>query len=179
MSVSPVVQLFFAWFLAALLGAAAVHKLRDRVEFLQTLAAYRLLPQFALRQAVYGLAAAELAAAVLLLVPAWRMVGGVAAMALMLVYALAIGINLARGRATIDCGCSATATPINTALVVRNLVLALMAATVIPAATGSTPGGAVLLIVGLSVAAAVLLYLTINQLIANWASHRDLWENHV
>lgn len=176
---SPLLQLFCAWFLAVLLAGAAVHKLRDRAGFLQTLAAYRLLPQPVLRPAIYALATVESLTAVALMTGEWRMAGGIAALLLMLLYGAAIGINLARGRTTIDCGCSATETPINAVLVVRNMVLALMAAAVIPPIAGNAPGGLALLMLGLSVAAAAVLYLAINQLIANWASHRDLWENHV
>jgi len=123
----PVVDLTLRAALALLLLAAAVHKLRDPGTFRATLAEYRLLPD-AVAPAAAGLViGVELAiAAALLALPA---PGLVATALLLATYALAIGINLARGRRHIDCGCGGPAArqPISGRLVARNLLLAAVA----------------------------------------------------
>ena len=51
----------------------------------------------------------------------------------MLLYAVAIAINMVRGRREIDCGCSLQSRPIGRWMVVRNLLLALaLAVTALP-----------------------------------------------
>ncbi|MGH8629603.1 MAG: MauE/DoxX family redox-associated membrane protein, partial [Burkholderiales bacterium] len=66
----------------------------------------------------------------------------VLACALLLVYALAMGINLARGRRDIDCGCfkSALKQTISGWLIGRNLLLAAAAAALLLPLAGRTTG---------------------------------------
>jgi hypothetical protein len=73
-----------------------------------------------------AIAAAELAVATALVLPASRTSGALGAVALLAVYSIAIGVNLGRGRRTIDCGCGALGArqPISEWLVVRNAALA-------------------------------------------------------
>jgi hypothetical protein len=120
--------------LALILLGAAWHKLSEPNMFLSALAAYRLLPQGLLDVAARGIPLLEIALGAGLLVPATRSVALVGVALLMLVYALAIGINLARGRSYIDCGCGGAAHPLSWGLVVRNGVLAAAAL----AASGAT-----------------------------------------
>ncbi len=133
--------------LAVLFGASGAGKLSDRRGFRGVLAAYRLLPagRGVLTLATWLLPLLEICAALLmtgalaagrppLLVAA---AGGLAAL-LLTVYALAMAINLLRGRARIDCGClgfGAHGRRIRWAMVVRNLVLAgiVLAVAVLPA----------------------------------------------
>ncbi|HYB98406.1 MAG TPA: MauE/DoxX family redox-associated membrane protein [Candidatus Limnocylindrales bacterium] len=124
MDVAIVIALRLA--LAVLLAAAALHKLRDVARFRLTLQSYDVLPAPFLNVAAWLLLAAEAAAA------AWLMSGlaagaaGAAVAALMLTYAVAIAINLRRGRTDIDCGCAGPAAriPLSAALVVRNILVA-------------------------------------------------------
>jgi hypothetical protein len=120
--------------LALILLGAAWHKLSEPNMFLSALAAYRLLPQGLLDVAARGIPLLEIALGAGLLVPATRSVALVGVALLMLGYALAIGINLARGRSYIDCGCGGAAHPLSWGLVVRNGVLAAAAL----AASGAT-----------------------------------------
>ena len=68
----------------------------------------------------------ELGAALGLLLPATRALAAATLMALLVLFAAAMAINLGRGRSDIDCGCfiGVQKQRISWALVVRNLVLA-------------------------------------------------------
>jgi hypothetical protein len=110
--------------LTLILLGAAWHKLSEPNMFLSALAAYRLLPQSLLDVAARGIPLLEIALGAGMLVPATRSIALVGVALLMIGYALAIGINLARGRSYIDCGCGGAAHPLSWGLIVRNGVLA-------------------------------------------------------
>ena len=123
--------------LAALFAAAGVLKVRAFREWPQVLENHRLLPARLLRPVAIALPIAELSVALgLLAAPghaasgaAWRAVFTVAVLAaasLLVLFALAIGINLRRGRILIDCGClgGRLRQPLAPWMVGRNLVLA-------------------------------------------------------
>ena len=120
--------------LALILLGAAWHKLSEPNMFLSALAAYRLLPQSLLDVAARGIPLLEIALGAGILVPATRSVALVGVALLMTGYALAIGINLTRGRSYIDCGCGGAAHPLSWVLLVRNGVRAAAAL----AASGAT-----------------------------------------
>jgi len=127
----PVASRAIALGLAVLFVAAALHKARGFGDFTAVLGEYRLLPPHAVAVAAAALLCAELVLATCLTVPLWQKQGALGAAFVLLVYSLAIGINLARGRREIDCGCGAGARPLSSALLVRNGLLvaaALMAA---------------------------------------------------
>ncbi|MEW6268005.1 MAG: MauE/DoxX family redox-associated membrane protein [Thermodesulfobacteriota bacterium] len=132
----PVVVVILRAALALLLAAAAVHKLRDAGAFRASVAAYALLPDAAVGAFSRVLPALEVAIALALLGPATGHAGALAAAALLAVYALAIGINLARGRRDLDCGCFGVSSrqTIGGALLARNaLLIAAALATLAPA----------------------------------------------
>ena len=122
----PVVGTIIALGTAVLLGWAGLHKIRESHEFFEVLTAYRLLPGSVIPAAVYVLPAVELLTSLGLIVPASRRAACVAAAALLLGYGCAIGINLARGRRDLDCGCSLATgrRPIAAWMLLRNGVLA-------------------------------------------------------
>ncbi len=103
--IDPVVPAVLRGALALLFASAAVHKLRDLPAFRVALEAYELLPGRLPRLAAPALVAAELGTVALLLSPAARPWGFVAAGLLLSLYTAAIGVNLLRGRLGIDCGC--------------------------------------------------------------------------
>ncbi|MCC6763663.1 MAG: methylamine utilization protein MauE [Deltaproteobacteria bacterium] len=122
----PAVTLAARAAFALLFAGAAWHKLRDRSGFAAVLAGYRVLPERVVPAAGAALAALELATAGAWLVPGAARGAALATVALLAVYALAIGVNLARGRRAIDCGCGVggAAQPIGEGLVARNVLLA-------------------------------------------------------
>lgn len=115
--------------LALLFAVAAGHKLGDLRRFRATLDAYRLLPASLLSMVASGLPGVEAGVACALVVPRLRAAALLASAALLLVYAAAIGVNLARGRRDIDCGCAGPGVrrPIGEWLVARNVAVAAVA----------------------------------------------------
>ncbi|MFT8945261.1 MAG: MauE/DoxX family redox-associated membrane protein [Acetobacter aceti] len=85
---------------------AGVSKLREHDLFLGTLSSYRLLPASFLETAAWGLGAVEVLVGLMLLSGIGQGVGGVAAAGLMVTFALAMGINVMRGRTDLSCGCT-------------------------------------------------------------------------
>jgi hypothetical protein len=126
MTVDPAIVLVLRAALALLFSLAAVHKARAPREFRAVLGAYRLLPAVLVGPAAIVLPAVEAALAAALATPRLGAAGLVGAAALLLVYAGAMAVNLARGRRDLDCGCLGFARrrPIGPGLVARNLVLA-------------------------------------------------------
>ena len=125
----PLPLLTIALSLAALFGAAAVHKLLALEEWPGVVRNYRLVPDALVRPLAGALLCAEgLTSGALLWPPAQR-AGACAATGLLVCYATAIWINLRRGRTSIDCGCfgSQLRQGISAWLVWRNLLLALLA----------------------------------------------------
>jgi hypothetical protein len=151
--------LFVAGLAPALLAAlvfarAAVFKLRDLPAFADAVEAYDILPALLGRPLARALPAVEMALAAALLAPWTRQVGEIAAAGLLVLFATAMGINLARGRRHIDCGCGdpAKRQALSWMLVGRNLVLAvlLLAAAASPAGQGSVPAVAIALTAALA-----------------------------
>jgi uncharacterized membrane protein YphA (DoxX/SURF4 family) len=107
---------------------AAYGKLRHGMPFQGVVANYRLLPDAMVAPAAYLIPPVELLLGATLLLGLafpWPELG---AAALLLLFALAMGINLRRGRRHIDCGCfqSALKQTLSWTLVMRNVVLALL-----------------------------------------------------
>jgi Methylamine utilisation protein MauE len=153
--------------LAAVFALAAVTKLRALDEFIGVVHNYRVLPEMLARPVAYGLPPLEAAIALGLLTEPTRTLAGSGAAFLLLVFGLAMGVNLVRGRVEIDCGCFASALKqrISWSLVARNLVLiglALLALqSPLPARTATWLD---LVTVGTAVLGAVLLYVAFTQL---------------
>jgi len=155
--------------LAALLAAAASHKLRDRRAFGRVIQAYDLLPEALAPVATVGLALVELGLALALLLPASRAGAGFGVALLMLLYAAAIGINLWRGRRDIDCGCSGpgAAQPLRPVLLLRNLALALLAGVAALPASGRPLDALDIFVTIAASAVALLMFVAVDGLLAN------------
>jgi hypothetical protein len=102
---------------------AAASKMRHWSIFEGVVGNYRLLPQFAVRAFAWLLPPSEVAVAlaVVLNLP----YAALAATALLTLFAVAMAVNILRGRSHIDCGCfnSALKQPLRWSLVIRNAVL--------------------------------------------------------
>ena len=123
--IDPVVDLTVRLALALLFGAAAWHKLSDSARFEAALRSYRALPAWAERPAAWLIPGAEALIAASLLSSTTRTAAALAGACLLCAYSAAIGVNIARGRRDIDCGCfvSSANVPLSWALLVRNAVL--------------------------------------------------------
>ena len=111
---------------ALLLASAAIQKFRDLSRFADIVAAYRVLPTALGRPVAWLIPCLEAAIAIAL---AWEPIrnGAVmAAMALLIAYAVGLGVNLRRGRLDLDCGCGPARDRRRIAawMVWRNLLLA-------------------------------------------------------
>jgi hypothetical protein len=104
---------------------AAVGKVQRWREFKGILAAYQLLPHWAVSAGAAGVALVEFVTG-LALVAAWRTPTiGVVAAGLFVVFAAAMAVNILRGRTSLDCGCFQSARqPLEWRLVFRNLMCA-------------------------------------------------------
>jgi hypothetical protein len=129
----PLYQLTIAFALATLLGAAAAQKCWAWSEWPGVLRNFRLLPEAVVGVAAVAVPAAEFASAAALLWPPLRAGGAIGAALLLLLFAAALGQNLRRGRTRIDCGCfgSRLSQGISRWMVVRNLALAGLAASLL------------------------------------------------
>ncbi|MCZ6658873.1 MAG: methylamine utilization protein MauE [Gammaproteobacteria bacterium] len=169
--------LIASWTLAGIFMVAAVHKTRNYLEFVGILNQYKLLPNFSIPYVAPLVIAAELAGAAALLTVLTRDMGLAICVGLLGIYILAIGINLARGRAAIDCGCGGEATPLSVWLVLRNVVLIILASTAW-STTEATMSFSIYLLAATTTALLWLIYVTGNQLLANWGKRQTPADQH-
>lgn len=157
-----------AWFLAWLFGTAALHKARNIEHYRRLMGKYLngspVGPVF-----VWLVASVELSVALTMLLPQTRWTGLAGTALLLIAYASLMGVQLARGRADMKCGCAGPAsdTTISPALMLRNLACAALA---LVAMTPNISVDAGVAGVGLALFVATfaaLTYLGSEQLIAN------------
>jgi hypothetical protein len=158
-----------------LLLLGAVHKLTGIAAFRAILADYRIMPAGLVAPVAIGVGVMEAGLGAAWLIAADKSVPAIATVALLLVYATGIGVNLLRGRTHISCGCSFGRAAggddlLSWGLVGRNLVLAACAATAMLPATARAFGGLDYFTLVTALAAAVLLFAASNQLIRNRAA---------
>ena len=121
---------------------AAVQKMRHWRLLPGVIANYRLLPEGAVAPAASVLPPLELLLSIGLLSAQLQPWPELAAVALLLLFAGAMAVNIARGRVHIDCGCGQVflAQHLSRSLVARNLVLAaLLLPSFVPAAPVPMP----------------------------------------
>lgn len=150
------IGLFVQFLLGLLLASTGLAKLADARRFRSAVADYRILPSALVPPVARLVPAVEVAAAAALLTGVAETAGLVAAGAAFLVFAAAMAVTLARGRA-IDCGCGPgdRAHPVTWTLVARNVLLT--AAAVTAAVLVDRPGWDTRLPVLLAAASTALL----------------------
>lgn len=155
---------------------AAYHKLASGAEFRVTLLEYQLLPEWLISPASRIIPMTEILLGCSWLLSSYgQTLTAVASASLLGLYALAIGINLRRGRVYFDCGCSFGGKDdseqfLSGGLVVRNLILiATVLITLLPTTTRSFGIGDYATLAAVLLAA-TLLFAAANQLIANRAA---------
>ena len=122
----PVFGYLITTAIALLFASAAAHKLRSLAHFTEVFAAYRVLPDQPARHLAWLIPCLELGVAGTLLWEPSRRIAVVSAVALLVAYALGVGLNLLRGRRDLDCGCGAARVrrAISAWMVWRTLLLA-------------------------------------------------------
>jgi uncharacterized membrane protein YphA (DoxX/SURF4 family) len=96
--------------LAAVFIYAGIEKIQDRLQFADTIAAFRILPAALINLIALGLPPFEIACGLLLLGRPTRRVGALAVALVCVLYLSVLSSALARGL-TLDCGCFGTGTP--------------------------------------------------------------------
>ena len=120
----------FRWVLGLVFVTPGAIKIRTTRSFEQTVASYGLVPAFLHRPVARALPILEVCVGAACLLGVLPRLAGWVAFALLLGFASAVGWNLARGR-RFGCGCGTTHdTPISSSVVLRDLVLAAIAAAV-------------------------------------------------
>jgi thiol-disulfide isomerase/thioredoxin len=124
--------------LAVVFTVAAVAKLNDLPSARRTMAAFGVPPELS-HSAGTALPFAELATAVALVIEPSARWGGIAALALLLLFIAGISNSLAQGR-TPDCNCfgQIASEPVSSRTIVRNAVLAAIAVPVVANGAGSS-----------------------------------------
>ncbi len=122
MTIDPAIKMAVGLSLALLLAASAAHKTSSPRAFLEVVRNYKIAPAAVAPPLAFILIAMEMMLAIGLLAPAAQSAAGIGAACLFAFYAIAIAINLARGRVAIDCGCSfgKSADRLSPALLYRN-----------------------------------------------------------
>ena len=169
--IDPAVGTLLAGAFALLFASAALHKLRDLRQFAATFHAYQVLPQLCARLA-WLVPLLELTVAAGMLASASRRGASAAGAALLLIYACAMGINLARGRRDLDCGCGAAEErrPIAVWMVWRNLALAALLLLMLLPWGARALQAADSLTIGAGTAVAALLYMSLDRLLGRVAT---------
>ena len=152
----------------------ALPKLARQDDQRQVVAGFDLLPHALVAPSALVLPLVEIAAVLAALVPATRSFGAAALAALFVLFALALGINVARGRTDIDCGCNGFRQPgaavphsIGWAHVARTLLLAGLAALVcMPQSARTVIWFDYLSVLGATLVA-VAAFFTLDVLLAN------------
>ena len=164
----PALGLLIALGTALLFAGAALHKLRQPGEFVRVLAAYRIIPDAAARRLAPVIPVLEAALAAALLWPPSRRAALAGAAATLIAYGSGVGVNLARGRHDLDCGCSfGGQRRIARWMIWRNGCLAAVAGLgALPWAMRPWVGADVLTVAG-GIAAAAALYAAADRLLGD------------
>jgi hypothetical protein len=166
--VDPVPAHVVRGLVALVLLVACAHKLTAPRDYVATVRGYALVPDALASWVAAPIALAELCAGIGLLVADLQRNATLLAVALLVVYASAISINLLRGRRDIDCGCAGPGgrQALSGWLVLRNLLLAVaLVATLAPVQTRAL-GPVDLLTITLGAGALYALYASSNLLLA-------------
>jgi len=173
--IDPLLPTAIALGFAFLFVAAAWHKLSARGRFEAILRDYRLLPEFLVRPIAMLMPVIELTLGLGWISGLSPRGTALASAVLLATYALAMTINLVRGRIYIECGCGfGTSTgeeqALSSSLVARNILLIVLALLPLAPTTGRDLGTFDFLVVVGSVLTAILLYAGSGQLIRNRAA---------
>ena len=176
--IDPAVGGLLAGAFALLFASAALHKLLGLGQFAEVFRAYAVVPA-ALAPLSPLVPLLELTVGAALLAGRSRSGAAAAGTALLLAYATAIAMNLARGRRDLTCGCGGPndRRPIAAWMVWRNLILAaLLGATLLP--WGRRPlGAADALTIGAGTVVAALLYTSLDSLLGRVMPRAAAWRS--
>lgn len=166
-AVDPLLHAVAAAALVVLWGHAAAVKLRDRERLEAVVTGYRVMPDAFVPTVSLVLPAIELAVAAGLVASATRGAAAIASAVLLAGYAVAVAVNLARGRRAIDCGCGGRPRPIHPWLVGRNALLAAVSGALLAPVGARELGVLDAANAAMMLVAAIGLYATLEQWLHN------------
>jgi len=175
--IDPVLQQVLGMALALLFLHAAWHKWKGGLRFEAQLAEYRILPEAAVPAAARMLMVLEALVAIGLLLPVLRHPAALVAAVLLGTYAVAMAVNLARGRHHIDCGCGDTPQLLSPWLVGRNMLLVAGSLLLALPAAPRAPATLDLVLGIMGLCALILTWLMFEQLLANASALREWRES--
>jgi hypothetical protein len=165
--IDPLITLVISVSLALLYFMAARHKMGSPTEFKAQLGAYKLLPEFAVSPMARLLPIVEMAVFVLILIPATQPFAASMSVLLLSTYAVAMAVNMSRGRTDIDCGCGGQPQVLSVWLVIRNIVLVVGSCLLLAPASDRALVWADTIILVLMTTALAMVYLLVEQLVRN------------
>jgi uncharacterized membrane protein len=176
----PALTWMLAVALAILFAASAVMKFADVGQFAAALDDYRVLPSWMVALAAWMIPPVECVAAIGLLLPALRPAACLLIATLLVIFTAAIAINLVRGRREIDCGCFGPAIrqTLSGWLIVRNAILLAAAAAVAMPASIRPLEPIDFVTIAFGAITLMLLYVSMNYLLANAPHLRALERFH-
>jgi hypothetical protein len=165
--------------LSTLFAASAAMKLSDLGAFAAAAENFRILPRILVVPVAWTIPVLEAVSALGLLFAATRVAASLAIAALLAIFSVAIAVNLARGRREIDCGCFGPALrqTLSGWLLVRNAILLAAAALAAPA-SGRPLQTIDFATIAFGAATLVVLYASMNYLLANAPWIRELERLH-
>ena len=172
----PIYSLIVTLRVAVVFAHAATHNVLAYTRHVASVAEYQGMPARLVPLLAPLVIVLEFAAAILVLLPATRPMGLILAAGLLLAYLFSIGLNLLRGRTSIDCGCGwgSQAHPISGWLLIRNLLyIAITQMALLPLANRSMHLADWILI-ALASSAVIAIYYIGDLLIANGLKLRKL-----
>jgi len=172
----PVYSLIVAILVAFVFAHAATHKVMDYTRHVAIVADYQVMPAQFVQLLAPLVILLEFAAAILVLLPATRPMGLILAAGLLLAYLFSIGLNLARGRTSIDCGCGwdSQKHPISGWLLIRNLLFIATTLSALLPLTNRSLHLVDWVLVAFASSAVIAVYYIGDLLIANWLKLRKL-----
>jgi hypothetical protein len=175
MNVDPAIACLIIACTDLLFVVAAIHKLRDLRRFGEIFGAYGVLPPGVARRVSPMVPLLELVVAVGLLFDGGRKVAIGVGSLLLIAYAVAIAVNLYRGRRDLACGCGGPddRRPIAGWMVWRNISIAILLAIALLPWSDRPFALTDALTVGFAAAACALLYLCVDRLLGRTARMTD------
>jgi uncharacterized membrane protein YphA (DoxX/SURF4 family) len=154
---------------AVIFALAAFHAMREWTVYGGIVEQYRIMPRWFAMILARILPPLELTAAAALMLPVASRAGAVLGLCLMVMFTAAIAVNLARGRASIDCGCGgASGQKLSMGLVLRNLLVMGGLTLALNAPLESVVDGVTTIGVICASLALIALYFAANQLMTNF-----------
>ena len=172
----PIYSLIVTLLVAFVFAHAATHKVMEYARHVEIVADYQVMPAQFVPLLAPLVIILEYAAASLVLLPAIRSMGLLLAAGLLLAYLFSIGLNLLRGRTTIDCGCGwgSQEHSISGWLLIRNLLFVAATALALLPLANRALHLADWVFVALASSAVIAIYYIGDLLIANWLKLRKL-----